>query len=192
MNFDSNDIIFGTILLRSLTTLPLSIYLNRQACKLQSLRPLLALSAKNQIPAILHRFKYNPSRHLILPLLQIPLFVAVSIKIREFVDRDRLEGGFGIWPEMKLRDEGVSRWVMPLCIASMHLGNSVLISSRASTMGASGALVRSGMGMLVVLSLPISAQMPIAMNLYWATSAAFSLVQNLLFQTRYVRKLLKF
>lgn len=57
---------------------------------------------------------------------------------------------------------------------------------------AKSSVIRMIMIGLALLSAPISAQVPMALNVYWLSSGAFSLAQNLAFRHPKVRRRLGF
>ena len=230
---DWKTIIFGTFIVRTCTTLPISTYLAVQRQRLTTSMPLLNLHAsqnasKQKIRTVLAEVKYRPMSTIFLPLIQIPVFVSMSLYIRQLCTEPRnsgaertewwarvyqnlKRGGFGPWPDLTIPPSEpvatATSLFFPLLICSTHLINLVsfnqqtaqqdhlkqLFSSRQPNQSrVSGRAVMKGlMTLMTLLSLPVSLKMPMALNVYWFSSALFSLAQTRILQSSRFLKYLR-
>ncbi|KAJ3004545.1 Cytochrome c oxidase assembly protein cox18, mitochondrial [Thoreauomyces humboldtii] len=135
-------------------------------------------------------YRCHPLKTLLLPWTQIPLWITVSLSLRSMAafPAPFLEtpvaavegfatGGTSWFVDLAAQDPTM---IFPLSIGFMHLCNIELNRSMVRATGRKdNLLLTSFFRALSILIIPVATQVPMALNLYWATSAAFSLTQNL-------------
>ncbi|QLQ80774.1 hypothetical protein HG537_0E01290 [Torulaspora globosa] len=243
----------GTILLRTITTLPLSIWQRKRIVKQQELRKLVqavppvtklrlaasmasrtdnSISSSGSVAGELVNggsrsltpeqitllavketrkrqkrlfAKYNVQmwKNFILPLVQIPLWVTLSMGIRTLTEKRLLETNSGellnsIVPptlDLSLPMDSLPMLV-PLVLGSLALANveyngKTLTTTRASNAGiilAPNDHSRASQAMTSILNMSrfgcifmmgISSQAPLLLSLYWISSQLYSFTQNL-------------
>lgn len=292
ISLDWRSIVLGTISLRFFVTFPIAIYTRRQLFKVNRLLPLMNIVKGNQfgdVKSLYARFGYNPLGHLLLPIVQIPIFITLSYGLRyasglgdslitnfanlgesdpdscqlntlsdaqskvaekcwrlgsvpAIFGRERTEillqnniksGGFWPWSDLSKTDYmQTNSLIVPLMLSSMHLGNLYMTSYEQTTAGKSlrdpsDKMTRSSIygqilstkykesggsnsrvaldiskqrnsrsfifntlfGLLAVLTFPVSMNVPMCINLYWLTSAGFSIIQNLAFRSKFFHRI---
>ncbi|KAI8871490.1 hypothetical protein GQ42DRAFT_114050, partial [Ramicandelaber brevisporus] len=230
-----------SIALRTCITLPLSIISQRNAARRESLKPVinawaqsiaseqrqqasvLTMSTPDQFSKHVNKlarrrasevfFKHgcHPMFGLLLPLTQIPLFVAMSIAIRDmcgtpalFVEHPHglqalLPGGESQAAWLLSLSEPDPWFVLPVAVGASYLGNILLGASTAAAAGVTSGstakiqtiLQRVMIGVSVAM-IPVAAVQPSAVCVYWLSSGVFSLVQQAIFRVPAVRKKLGF
>lgn len=244
----------GTILLRTVTTLPLSIWQRKRIVKQQELRKLVqavppvtklrlaASTAENSITSsgsatsellggstarsrtltpeqitllavketrkrqkrLFAKYNVQMWKNAILPLVQVPLWVTVSMGIRALTEKRLLETNTGellnsiVPPTLDLTLPLDSLpMLIPLVLGSLALTNveyngKALTSTRASNAGielATDEHSRAAQAMASILNLSrfgcifmmgISFQAPLLLSLYWISSQLYSFTQNLI------------
>ncbi|KAH6589936.1 hypothetical protein BASA50_009639 [Batrachochytrium salamandrivorans] len=141
----------------------------------------------------LHRC--NPLYTFILPWVQIPLFISMSFALRWLAAFPTLWLGTpdAIAPGMDT--EGVLWFddltvadptlITPIMVGAIHLINIELNSLRGTTkqkqQTPGRVAFRLFMRSFALIMIPITAYVPMAIALYWLTSAVFSMVQNISF-----------
>ena len=144
--------------------------------------------------------------------IQIPFWIASSVAIRNlataqvaFTQEDLLQakvrvlelanGGFGWVTDLTMPDK---TWIVPLSIGLAYLANLELTNSRVSkdllTQGGAKPLKKSHVAFtyflrgIAIIIVPISANVPAALALYWSVSAYAGLAVNLVMMSPKVRK----
>lgn len=129
-------------------------------------------------------------RMLLLPAIQIPLFVAMSLTLRSMcgwsvldsipLEQGFTEQGFG-WIQSLDRPDNYG--ILPLAVGAFSLGN-VELHSRALPTNSQGPSVAAALINFsrfgCVLFMAMAFQAPSAIGLYWLSSNAFSFVQTAL------------
>ncbi|QLL33216.1 hypothetical protein HG536_0E01270 [Torulaspora globosa] len=248
----------GTILLRTVTTLPLSVWQRKRIVKQQELRKLVQAippvtklrlaastasrsensitssgSATGELPnggstarsrtltpeqitllavketrkrqkRLFAKYNVQMWKNAVLPLVQMPLWVTLSMGIRSLTEKRLLETNTGqllnsIVPptlDLSLPLEPLPMLV-PLILGSLALINveyngKALSSTRASNAGivlATDEHSRAAQGMASILNISrfgcifmmgISSQAPLLLSLYWISSQLYSFTQNLI------------
>ncbi|KAJ3165371.1 Cytochrome c oxidase assembly protein cox18, mitochondrial [Geranomyces variabilis] len=138
------------------------------------------------------KYDCHPLKTLLLPWVQIPLWVTVSLALRNMA---AFPAPFLTTPESPVEGftTGGTSWfvdlaaqdptmIFPLSIGFLHWTNIELNRSIVRASGRNDNVMVTGFfRALVLLIIPVATQVPMALNLYWATSAAFSVAQNLAF-----------
>ncbi|KAJ3153348.1 Cytochrome c oxidase assembly protein cox18, mitochondrial [Geranomyces michiganensis] len=138
------------------------------------------------------KYDCHPLKTLLLPWVQIPLWVTVSLAMRnmaafpapflttpEFPAEGFTTGGTSWFVDLAAQDPTL---IFPLSIGFLHWINIELNRSIVRAAGRNDNVMVTGFfRALVLLIIPVATQVPMALNLYWATSAAFSVAQNLVF-----------
>jgi len=97
------------------------------------------------------------------------------------------DGGFLWFTDLTIADP---TWIFPIFIGASYLLNIQLGQmNRKTEMTMVGDTIIRLMRIGSVFMIFISAQLPMAVTLYWATSSGYSLLQNLLFKSPKVKKL---
>ncbi|WVQ74981.1 hypothetical protein IAR50_004589 [Cryptococcus sp. DSM 104548] len=140
--------------------------------------------------------KVNPFKPLLLPLIQLPIFLTffsivrglTALPIPQFK-----EGGFGWIMDLTASDP---YYILPL--TSLAFTNLVFVlgADGVSTAAKSGATpertahIRNFVQMSTVISFPFIMHFPAALLCYWTFSTGFTLLQSLALRQNIVRKLL--
>ncbi len=144
-----------------------------------------------KVKELYKEFNCSPIRTLLLPWIQVPLWITVSLALRTmsaypvpFLETPLrcvpgfLYGGFGPWTDLHLPDP---TWFFPLSISFTHLMNVHFASKFAVT--ETQKRLMNVMRILAVCMAPLVTQVPTSLAFYWLTSSIFSLFQNI-----YLRK----
>lgn len=249
----------GTIALRTVTTLPLSIWQRRRIVKQQELRKLIqaippvtklrlaatTASRNDKIPItssgstvsevpttdtpsrsrtltpdqitllavketrkrqkrLFDKYNVQMWKNVVLPLVQIPLWVTLSMGIRTLTEKrvletnhyDILSAYLPTSLDLSLPLDSLPM-LLPMILGSLALTNveyngKMLTSTRASDAGikvATDEFSRISQSMRSILNVSrfscifmmgISSQAPLLLSLYWISSQAFSFIQNLI------------
>ncbi|KAI9292242.1 hypothetical protein K502DRAFT_367780 [Neoconidiobolus thromboides FSU 785] len=221
----------STILLRTTITLPIAIYQQKQYQKYRQLKPLLVSwgntlkkeyqtakvneigylfnmqrfiksEYKTKIQSIYKQYNYSPASIYLLPIIQIPFFVVMSLSLRAIcgypifdLDLDNFHlqefsiGGYS-WFSNLIAPDPTN--ILPILIGATHLlnieVNQLFLKAVVNKNEKYINYVLRGMALVMI---PVAIVSPSALSVYWLTSANFSLVQNLLFRNTKVRQLLK-
>ncbi|XP_050301264.1 cytochrome c oxidase assembly protein COX18, mitochondrial isoform X2 [Anthonomus grandis grandis] len=224
-------IILSTILIRSVVTVPLAIYQQSIAARLENLKlemPDIANELKKEIGIAVRlynwdertaRINYNRSirkqwNHLVVrdnchPLkttvllwVQLPLWLCLSISYRNLVymlpHRDLnaqltfaelMGGGFAFIPNLTIPD---ASWIFPIGLGLLNLVIIELqLLSRNPDIKPSRVqkIFTNVFRVLSVCLVPIAASVPSCLVLYWTTSSAFGMCQNLILLSPKVKRL---
>lgn len=182
----------STALVRS-ALLPLTLSGSRQQARMQRLRTELApLHARlqangrtdaqataDQMDALYTRHGVSPYRMLLLPLLQLPIFMSFFVGLRRLADAfpDAHEGGAFWFIDLGARDETL--W-LPVASGLSALA-LVRLSVPGATMGMTLAeaqqaeLMRKVLSGVALVSLPVACTMPVSVLVFWITNNVYSL-----------------
>ncbi|TPX48857.1 hypothetical protein SeLEV6574_g01805 [Synchytrium endobioticum] len=131
----------------------------------------------------------QPLQTFFLPWLQIPVFITVSLTLRSmcayplpfFTTRDTPVDGFQDGGTLWFLDLTAPdpTWILPVCLGILHNTN---LKHQAARWPHAVTYQRfnTGLRFLMLVLVPIMAQVPAGVTLYWVASASFSLVQNTL------------
>ncbi|KAF9143499.1 Cytochrome c oxidase assembly protein cox18, mitochondrial [Mortierella sp. GBA39] len=222
----------ATFLLRTAITTPVAIYQQRAVGRMMELTPVLQawLQTLKSSVGIDHKIKgrdyatfnaeiqdayrakvkelysanrCNPRVSFMLPWVQIPLFITVSLTIRgmagyplPFLGRSNLpiEPGFAEGGTMWFTDLAAAdpTWIMPIAVGATNLLNvelNGLMMSKTPTRNQ--VIFRNIFRALSISMIPIAHEAPMAICLYWLSSGSYSVFQNIAFRTPTVRQWLK-
>eukprot|EP00842_Homolaphlyctis_polyrhiza_P003900 jgi/Hompol1/4510/HPOL_003664-RA len=170
--------------------------------------PTLTLAHKNPEADRIYKLKYrekanelyriyrcHPFRTFLLPWVQIPLFISMSFALRWLVAYPAFwmatppsfapgmdEEGALWFDNLTIADPTL---ITPILVGATYLMNiefNTSLRAKEGTRPTSGQIAfRFFLRSLSILIIPIAAQVPMAITLYWLTSALFSTVQNLIF-----------
>lgn len=131
-------------------------------------------------------------KNMLLPLVQVPLWITLSLGLRQLTGRSLEETNEIPWP-LDLID-GLAGWELsmpltshflwaPVVLGSLTLANIEILGRISGAAGnpakLSGAILRvSRLG--AVFMMAAASQAPIILSLYWISSQFYSLVQNIL------------
>ncbi|KAL7313245.1 hypothetical protein PS15m_007012 [Mucor circinelloides] len=225
-------IVASTLLLRTTMTLPIAIYQQRAMGKMINLAPMIqswAETLKVQVAkeSKQHGWPYQKYQQelqkqykqkvnhiyahhgcarwkmLLLPWVQIPLFVSMSLTLRHLTAYPLpWLGQTSSLPAEGLSDGGLA-WFMDLTavdstmVIPVMIGAGNLINVELNAWYARGKqsktqkIMTNAFRVLSVAFVPIAANAPMAIGLYWFSSAWYSVVQNIAFKIPRVRTALK-
>ncbi|RKP36976.1 60Kd inner membrane protein-domain-containing protein [Dimargaris cristalligena] len=165
---------------------------------------------RSQISELYSRHDCQPLFRFLLPWAQIPLFIVVSFTIRRmcglplpFYDKlpaippfPGLDTGGVLWLPNLLLPE--TTYILPGLITMAHLINIQLHIPPASSASIPKATQTTfqkvwpyGMRMFVVVAGYFATQIPSGVAMYWLSSAAFAVAQNLAFRSEWVQRVLR-
>ena len=161
------------------------------------------MSARVHIRDIYKREKCNPLKLYILPWAQLPLWIVISLALRNisgFFPRegnvdgaslcnpDLVTGGLGWITDLSSSDP---YYILPFIIGITNYMNIELNSLRKKDPSKWQRAITRLFRMLTIAMVFVASHVPSAMSLYWATSSSYGLVQNLLLMQPSVRRMLK-
>ncbi|RKP09938.1 membrane insertase OXA1/ALB3/YidC, partial [Thamnocephalis sphaerospora] len=153
-----------------------------------------------KIHQVYWRHRCHPAFNIALVAVQMPLFVSMSLMVRRMcgspvpwmetrfdapVDpalvAELASGGMAWFTDLTVSDTTL---ILPTVIGLLHLANVELGSLSGRTKNAPEPTkwqrrLRNALRGVSIASVPIAAQLPAAVCVYWATSATFSLGQNI-------------
>ncbi|KAF9285707.1 Cytochrome c oxidase assembly protein cox18, mitochondrial [Mortierella alpina] len=222
----------ATFLLRTAITTPVAIYQQRAVGRMIALTPVLQawLETLKSSIRVDHKLKgrdyasfnseireayrvktqelysanrCNPRVSFLLPWVQIPLFITMSLTIRgmagyplPFLGDSSLpaEPGFADGGAMWFTDLAASdpTWIMPIAVGATNLLNvelNGLMMSKTPTRNQK--IFRNIFRALAISMVPIAHEAPMAICLYWLSSGSYSVFQNIAFRVPAVRQRLK-
>lgn len=140
---------------------------------------------------------YHPRLSMILPLAQVPIFVFTAYTLRQLCMDDqykqKLQSGGVLWfKDLTVPDP---TWLSPMILGVVHLinfnlnpnFNKTVVSGVVKATSPKQVLLRVVFLGLACLSMPVAANVPMAINIYWMTSSMFSILQHLLIRNRGIR-----
>ncbi|KAG0245666.1 Cytochrome c oxidase assembly protein cox18, mitochondrial [Mortierella sp. GBA43] len=145
----------------------------------------------------------NPRVSFLLPWVQIPLFITMSLAIRgmagyplPFLGDSSLpaepgftDGGILWFTDLTASDP---TWIMPIAVGATNLLNvelNALMMSKTPTRNQT--IMRNVFRVLAVTMIPIAHEAPMAICLYWLSSGSYSVLQNVAFRVPVVRQWLR-
>lgn len=225
------SIIFSTVLMRSLITVPLTIYQSKIVARIEKITlqmPDIVKELKMETAYAVKKFhwteqeariRYNhslnkqwnelvvkenchPAKTMIVLWGQIPLWIMMSVSIRnltymlpdpssvtaQVAFAELTLGGFGWIPNLTEVDASL---ILPI---AMGLINFTIIeiqsASRTKAPTKLQKIFTNVFRGITVLMVPVAASVPSGLCLYWVTSSAYGLGQNLLLMSPRVRRML--
>ena len=172
-------------------------------------KPLEDVNREFRMEARLHtrdmykREKCNPIKLYFLPWVQLPLWIIISLALRNlsgFLPRDPnlgeatlahaglLTGGFGWVTDLSVSDPYLA---LPAIIGVTNLLNIELNTLKKTMPSRRQIIVTRVFRSLTIAMVFFSAQVPAAMSLYWATSSSYGLIQNLTLMQPAVRRTMR-
>lgn len=160
-------------------------------------------NVKLQWNKLVVRENCHPVKMMVVLWTQIPLWVCQSVAIRNMLnmlpDPNSVDaqinyallmvGGVGWIPNLTVPD---STWILPVTFGVLNLANIELTTLTKSTKpGRIQNAVLNFFRVFVVALVPVAASVPSCLTLYWTTSTAFSVAQNLLLVSPKVKRLLR-
>ncbi|KAF9976224.1 Cytochrome c oxidase assembly protein cox18, mitochondrial [Actinomortierella ambigua] len=222
----------ATFLVRTAITTPVAIYQQRAVGRMMALSPVLEAwlhtlktsvgvdhkikgrdyasynaeiqsAYRAKVKELYSAYNCNPRVSFLLPWVQIPLFITMSLAIRgmagyplPFLGDSSLpaEPGFAtggaLWfPDLMAADP---TWITPIAIGATNLLN-VELNGRMfnKTPTRNQIIFRNVFRVMAVTMIPIAHEAPMAICLYWLSSASYSVAQNIAFRSGAVRAWLK-
>lgn len=224
------SVVLSTVLMRTVVTLPLAIYQNKIVARLEKITlemPDIVKELKKETAVAMKKFHWtekearimynhslkkqwnnlvirencHPAKTMIVLWGQIPLWVIMSVSIRNLVhmlpDPSSIDaqitfteltlGGFGWIPNLTEVDHSL---ILPVAMGLINL--TIIEIQNAARTRESSRLQRVFTNLfrgLSVLMIPIAATVPSCLCLYWVTSSAYGLGQNLLLMSPRFKRL---
>lgn len=211
-------IVTSTILVRTLMTLPLTIYQNYILAKVENISLelkdltnelkretaiakkaykltdkltvlLYRRSMKKQWRKLIERDNCHPFKASLVIWFQIPVWICISFALRNLVymtngDPSALvtfmelsAGGIGWFPNLTVPDHS---WIMPVAFGLTNL--TIIEIQRTSKLRKPSKVYNiftNTFRIFSIVMIPVAANVPSCMCLYWLTSSSIGLVQNL-------------
>ncbi|XP_060535800.1 cytochrome c oxidase assembly protein COX18, mitochondrial [Cylas formicarius] len=157
-------------------------------------------SVKKQWTKLIERDNCHPLKSTLLVWVQIPMWVSLSVGLRNLVYMlpygdpraqvtllELTVGGFGFIPNLTVADQS---WILPVTLGLLNLAivELQLLSRKNVPSKVQTALSYVFRG-ISVLMVPVAAAVPSCLVLFWTTSSAYGLAQNLLLMSPKVRRL---
>ncbi|KAI8368036.1 60Kd inner membrane protein-domain-containing protein [Blakeslea trispora] len=222
-------IVSSTILLRSCLTLPIAVYQQQSLGKMIQLAPMvqswgetlkqqvgkestrqgwsyleyqaqLQKQYRQKVNQIYAHYGCSRWKLLLLPYVQIPLFISMSLTLRHMAAMPLpYWGQTSAQPVPGLSEEGLA-WFTDLTMSDPTLTIPVLIGAgnllnvelnawyARKAMTFKQKVMTNIMRVVSIAFVPIAAQTPMAIGLYWLSSAWYSVIQNVAFRVPAVRK----
>ncbi|CAO3607892.1 unnamed protein product [Mucor hiemalis] len=225
-------ILLGTLFLRTSLTLPIAIYQQRSMGKMINLAPMIqswAETLKVEVAKESNRAGWPYKRYqaelqkqyskkvksiyahhgcarwkvLLLPWVQIPLFVSMSLTLRHMTAYPLPWYGQTAYLPVQGLSEGGLAWFMdltavdPTMVVPVMIGAGNLINVELNAWYARGKqtltqkVMTNAFRVLSIAFIPIAANAPMSIGLYWFYSAWYSVAQNIAFKIPTVRTALK-
>ena len=159
------------------------------------------IAARSHVKGIYKREKCNPLKLYVLPWIQLPLWIVISLALRNisgFFPRDTIEkcfchpdlptGGFSWISDLSISDP---YYILPAIIGIANLLNIEMNSLRRKEPSKQQVIITRLFRTLTIAMVFFASQVPSAMSLYWATSSIYGLVQNLALMQPGIRRLLR-
>ncbi|KAI3628652.1 hypothetical protein GLX27_002448 [Malassezia furfur] len=204
-------IILVTCLIR-LSVAPLLVYVQGNSIRLSNIQPQMQNMLKDleyakatgnqqemqraavQVRKLLADNNCSPFRSLLLPAVQMPIFLSFYFAL-DGMARAKLPalvaGGFGWVPDLTVADP---YYVLPITSAFMTLlvlETGAETGTTAMNQTKQARMVKNLLRGVTVLAAWFVSNFPAAVLLYWTTTNTFSLVQLLVLRTRFMKRLLK-
>ncbi|XP_045463679.1 cytochrome c oxidase assembly protein COX18, mitochondrial [Harmonia axyridis] len=224
-------IICSTILLRTTTTLPLAIYQQIILARLELLkyemnelvkelkkettiatkmydldertaRNIYNYSLKSNWKKLIIRDNCHPFKTSILLWVQIPLWISVSMCLRNMIYMQPIKDSSaeiihdqlsvqGIWWIQNLTEID-STYIIPITFGLINLSLIELsIMSKVTVPTKLQKIITNIFRGFSIIMIPLSASVPSALVLYWTTSSMFGLIQNLTLMSPKVKRFCK-
>ncbi|XP_028410881.1 cytochrome c oxidase assembly protein COX18, mitochondrial-like [Dendronephthya gigantea] len=225
-------IVVTCIGLRSVITLPLAVHQNKLLTKIELLQPTLkeltealkhrvtiecrnkgmsSQAANNIFKRKLRKYTYNlystngcnPIKLYTLPWAQIPLWIILSLALRNLSGTFRWDskGENPFPPHPDMSKEG-TLWfsdltvpdytgILPVFLGIANLANIELHSLKKKNPALKQRTITMLFRLLSLCMIAVALKVPAAMSLYWSASAGFGLLQNISLKFPRVRRILR-
>jgi hypothetical protein len=147
-----------------------------------------------QMQALFKKYDCNPMKSLMLPLIQMPMFMGMFFGLKALPDKipDLLENGgpdmspylgsIGEFSNLTISDP---TYILPICTAVTFLGMIELGADGMNT--EQSKMMRQVFRVLGVSSLAFTSWMPQVVFVYWTTNNFFSLGQTIVMKQQPIR-----
>nr|AEE61386.1 unknown [Dendroctonus ponderosae] len=158
---------------------------------------------KQQWNRLVVRDNCHPFKTTVLLWFQIPLWVSLSVSWRnltymlpvpdlaaQITYSELAVGGFGFIPNLTVPD---ASWIFPVAlgVANLAIIELQLLSRTSGPRSRTQTVITNVFRVLSVVMVPIAASVPSCLALYWTTSSAYGLVQNLVLLSPRAKRLFK-
>lgn len=196
-------IVASTLVLRTLL-FPVGVRVQANAAKLNNIRPemdkLMAkirehnqagnttLSAQQtaKLLALYQKHNCHPLKMMIMPLLQVPIFISFFIALRKMaaVPVESMKGGGMLWfTDLTVPDP---YYVLPVC-ACLSFMAIIELGGEAGVANPQVDKMKTLFRGISILLIPVTATFPAGLFMYWLTASCFSMGQILLLRIPRVR-----
>lgn len=176
-------LVLGTAAVKTML-LPLQITVTRRQISHLRISPLLLAGISPQERIDLYtKFKCSPVKTLALSLAQIPVYIMTSIAIRNTcIEHHEMASDGMLWlTNLCVPDPTL---ITPVAITLLHLANSIYFQLRSTDtqthMFSTARLMVLFSRFMCVFAGTVSIFVPAAVNVYWITSALYTLVYNII------------
>lgn len=160
-------------------------------------------SLKKQWDKLVVRENCHPMKTMVVLWGQIPLWICQSVAIRNMLNMlpnpSSLDaqmtlmqlsvGGCGWFPDLTIAD---STWILPITFGILNLMNVEFHSlERKGPKSRFGNAMTNIFRVFSIGMIPVAASMPTCLVLYWTSSSAFSLMQNVILVSPRIKRLFK-
>ena len=147
-----------------------------------------------QMQALFKKFDCNPMKSLMLPLIQMPMFMGMFFGLKALPDKipeilvsggpdiSPMLGGIGEFSNLTVSDP---TYILPICTAVTFLGMIELGADGMNT--EQSKMMRQVFRVLGVTSLAFTSWMPQVVFVYWTTNNFFSLGQTIVMKQQPIR-----
>lgn len=200
-------IVIGTVCLR-VAVFPLVILAQRNAANMHNHMPIIqnlqakftkarvsgnaleAARAGGDVVDYMKKYKVNPIKNMLVPFVQLPVFISVFVGIRQMANlpvQSMTTGGLAWFTDLTIPDPfyALPLITMATFFVTIELG---VDGVRAATMTKTLRYVMRAMPFIIT---PFIINFPAGMLCYWLTSNLFSLAQVLFLKIEVVRNLFK-
>mmetsp|Transcript_23794 Transcript_23794/g.49580 ORF Transcript_23794/g.49580 Transcript_23794/m.49580 type:complete len:418 (-) Transcript_23794:17-1270(-) len=203
-------IVASTLAIR-VATVPVHIRTLRNTSRMQHMNPELKALQKSmegkdttdrkvqeayraQMQALFKKYDCNPMKSLLLPVIQMPLFMGMFFGLKDLPEKipellvsggpdiSPMIGGIGDFANLTVAD---STYILPVCTALTFLGMIELGADGMQT--EQSKMMRQVFRVLGVASLGFTSWMPQVVFVYWTTNNFFSLTQTIVMKQQPVR-----
>lgn len=173
------SIILGTLSSRTLLITPIQLTVRSRIKRYDAIKPLIASCNASMIKEnnkmtlrreLYEKYNCSPLKTIGLSLLQLPVFVGMSLSIHSILSKSQSSSFLWI-NDLCLADPS---HILPITLGGIHLLNLSTHNTGKST---------RVLGTILAFSMiPISSFVPTGIILYWITSALHALVTNIFYE----------
>lgn len=196
-------IVFSTIILRT-AMLPVAVSVQRNAARLNNIRPeteklMAKVKQYNQagnsemssqqnakLYALYQKHNCNPFKMLIMPLVQLPVFVSFFVSIRQMATvpvESMKTGGLFWFTDLTLADP---LYIMPVLSCASFMA-TIELGGEAGVSNPQTEKLKTFFRCLAIMLIPITSTFPAGLFMYWLPASVLSMAQILVLRVPSVR-----